>query len=88
MEGAPAGHDPVAAEIGYRAPHRYLVFYYDSDAPYFDGILRIGRVDGDMSAIAHQAGNFSATIERVRVESLRCQCPLSSPPSTTCMRST
>lgn len=65
MKGAPAGHDPVGGEIGYWAPAGDLVFYYDSDAPYFDGIVRIGRVDGDMSAIAHQDENFSATIERV-----------------------
>ena len=55
----------VAGEIGYWAPDGDLVFYNDSDAPYFDGIVRIAWVDGDMSAIAHQDGNFSATIERV-----------------------
>ena len=36
LEGAPAGHDPVAGDIGYWAPAGNLVFYYDSDAPYWE----------------------------------------------------
>src|SRR5829696_3535110 len=46
LEGAPEGHDPAAGDIGYWAPDGDLVFYYDSDAPFFNGIVRIGEFDG------------------------------------------
>jgi hypothetical protein len=65
LEGAPEGHDPAAGDIGYWAPGGDLVFYYDDDAPFFNGIVRIGEFDSDVSAIARQSGDFSATIERV-----------------------
>jgi hypothetical protein len=42
-----------------------LVFYYDSDAPFFNGIVRIGEFDGETDAIERQSEDFSATIERV-----------------------
>jgi hypothetical protein len=41
-----------------------LVFYYDSDAPFFNGIVSIGEFDGEMDAIERQNEDFSATIER------------------------
>src|SRR4051795_4054789 len=31
LEGVPAGHDPVAGDIGYWAPDGQLVLYYDCD---------------------------------------------------------
>jgi hypothetical protein len=64
LEGAPQGHDPGAGDIGYWAPEGDLVFYYDSEAPYFGGIVRIGEFDGDMDAIERQSEDFSVTIER------------------------
>jgi hypothetical protein len=64
LEGAPEGHDPAAGDIGYWAPDGDLVFYYDSDAPFFNGIVRIGEFDGDMDAIERQSEDFSVTIER------------------------
>jgi hypothetical protein len=63
LDGAPEGHDPAAGEIGYWAPDGDLVFYYDSDAPFFNGIVRIGEFDGDMDALERQSGDFSVTIE-------------------------
>jgi hypothetical protein len=66
LEGAPAGHDPAAGDIGYWAPDGDLVFYYDSDAPSFNGIVRIGEFDGDMHAIERQSDDFRVTIERAR----------------------
>jgi hypothetical protein len=41
-----------------------LVFYYDSDAPFFNGIVRIGEFDGEMDAIGRQSEEFSVAIER------------------------
>jgi hypothetical protein len=64
IEGAPEGHDPAAGDIGYWAPDDDLVFYYDSDAPFFNGIVRIGEFDGELDAIERQGDNFSVTIER------------------------
>jgi hypothetical protein len=64
LDGAPEGHDPAAGDIGYWAPDRDLVFYYDSDAPFFNGIVRIGEFDGKMDAIARHTENFSVTVER------------------------
>jgi hypothetical protein len=63
LDGAPAGHDPAAADIGYWAPDGDLVFYYDSDAPHFDGIVPIGRLDGDADALERQSGDFRVTIQ-------------------------
>jgi hypothetical protein len=64
LEGAPEGHDPAAGDIGYWAPGGDLVFYYDDDAPYFDGIVRIGEFGGDMDALERQSDDFSVTVER------------------------
>jgi hypothetical protein len=64
LEGAPGGHDPAAGDIGYWAPDGGLVFYYDSDAPFFNGIVHIGDFDGEMDAIERQSEDFSVTIER------------------------
>jgi len=64
LAGAPEGHDPAAGDIGYWAPDGDLVFYYDSDAPFFNGIVRLGEFDGGMDAIERQGGDFSVTIER------------------------
>ena len=64
LEGAPEGHDPAAGDIGYWAPDGDLVFYYDSDAPFFNGIVRIGEFDGELDAIERQRDDFSITIER------------------------
>lgn len=64
LEGAPKGHDPAAGDIGYYSPGGDLVFYYDSEAPFFNGIVRIGEFDGGMGAIERQSGDFSVRIER------------------------
>ena len=64
LDGAPDRHDPSAGDIGYWAPDGDLVFYYDSDAPFFNGIVRIGEFDGEMDAIERQSQDFTATIER------------------------
>jgi hypothetical protein len=64
LDGAPEGHDPAAGDIGYWAPDGDLVFYYDSDAPFFNGIVRIGEFDGDIDALERQSDDFRATTER------------------------
>ena len=64
LEGAPEGQDPAAGDIGYWAPDSDLVFYYDSDAPFFNGIVRIGEFDGDLEALRRQGDDFDVSIER------------------------
>jgi hypothetical protein len=64
VDGAPAGHDPVAGDIGYWAPDGHLVLYYDDAAPYWNGIVRIGELDGDMAAIKRLPEGARVTIER------------------------
>ena len=63
VDKAPAGHDPAAGDIGYWAPGGDFVLYYDDDAPYFDGIVRIGEIDGDAQAITRLPEDSRVTIE-------------------------
>jgi hypothetical protein len=63
--GMPAGDDPVPTDVGYYAPSRNLVFYYD-DVGYFTGIMRIGQFYSSMDAITSQTGDFTATVELAR----------------------
>jgi len=64
LGGAPAGHDPVAGDIGYWSPDGHLVLYYDDAAPYWNGIVRIGELDGDMAAVKRLPDGARVTIER------------------------
>jgi hypothetical protein len=63
-DGVPAGADPEINDIGYYAPSSDLVLYY-GDVGYFNGIVRIGRLDAeDMSVIARRPDGFELTIDR------------------------
>jgi len=62
-EGAPDAHDPVAGDLGYFAPGGDLVVYHDDEAPEFPGIVRIGRLNGDLDALARQDDEFEATVD-------------------------
>src|SRR5215213_8497576 len=66
LKGAPEAHDPAARDIGYWAPDGDLAFYYDDDAPAFEGIVRIGEINGDVQALARWSGDVEATVERAR----------------------
>jgi hypothetical protein len=66
VDGAPDGHDPAAGDLGYWAPGGDLVLYYDDSAPYFDGIVRIGELEGGLEALERQNDDLSVSIERVR----------------------
>lgn len=62
MDRMPKGDDPDVGDIGYYAPWGNLVLYY-GDVGYWNGIARIGRIHGDLSPIADQSADFTATIE-------------------------
>ncbi len=63
-DGVAPGHDPSAGDIGYWAPDGDLVFYYDDAAPYFDGIVRIGKLHGDLAALRRQGDGVAVTVAR------------------------
>jgi len=63
LDGAPAGHDPVAGDIAYWAPDGDLVLYYDDAAPNFNGIVRIGELEGDLAAAKRLPEGMRVTIE-------------------------
>jgi hypothetical protein len=62
-DGVPAGSDPEIDEIGYYAPGRNLVLYY-GDVGYYTGIIRIGRFEDTIAAIADQPDGLTVTVER------------------------
>ena len=66
LDDPSAGHDPRAGDIGYWGPGGDFVLYYDDDAPYFDGIVRIGELDGDMGALQRLPEGASVTIQHAR----------------------
>ena len=47
----PDGADPDTADLGYYAPSNDLVLYY-GDQAYYDGIVILGRLHGDVDALA------------------------------------
>ena len=65
-ERAPDTHDPVAGDLGYYAPGGDLVLYHDDAAPEFPGIVRIGRLQGDLDALARQDDEFEATVDSAK----------------------
>ena len=48
--GQPDGADPVVGDLGYYEPWGNLVLYY-GDQSYYDGIVRLGTLHGDVDAI-------------------------------------
>jgi hypothetical protein len=49
-DGVPSGADPEVDDLGYYAPAGELVLYY-GDVGYFEGIVRLGRLDPALSAL-------------------------------------
>ena len=62
MAGMPAGAAPRTGDLGYYAPGRVLVLY-TSDVGFWNGIARIGRIDGDLSVITSRSDDFTVTID-------------------------
>ncbi|WP_328856616.1 cyclophilin-like fold protein [Williamsia herbipolensis] len=59
----PSGADPDVGDLGYYAPGNDLVLYY-GDQSYYDGIVILGRLDGDLSALARTPGTITVTVSR------------------------
>lgn len=62
MEGAPAGESAPAGTIGWYAPSGVIVLYY-ADVGRYNGIVRIGEMDGDASLLSGWRGSRPVTIE-------------------------
>lgn len=62
MEGMPAGESAPSGTIGYYAPGGVVVLYY-TDVGRFNGIVRIGQMDGDYSILQGWSDARAITIE-------------------------
>ncbi len=62
LEGMPAGDDADPLTIGYYAPDRALVLYYDH-VGYYNGIVRLGEFD-DLEAVRDHDDAFTARLSR------------------------
>ena len=51
VSSEPRGRDGKRGEISYFAPWNTFVIYYGYQ-PYYDGIVRLGVIDGDVSSVA------------------------------------
>ncbi len=63
MEGMPAGESAPTGTIGWYAPGGVIVLYY-TDVGRYNGIVRIGQMDSDVSILRSWGGSRSITIER------------------------
>ena len=63
----PAGADPDVGDLGYYAPGQDLVLYH-GDQSYFDGIVVLGRLEGDLTALAHLDGDVDVQITRLTTD--------------------
>lgn len=57
----PSGADPDVGDLGYYAPGQDLVLYY-GDQSYFDGIVILGRLEGDLAALADLDGDIDVQV--------------------------
>ncbi|MBE9182973.1 hypothetical protein IQ268_31035 [Oculatella sp. LEGE 06141] len=60
-EDAPPGSDPSVGDIAYYAPWENLAIYY-RDFGYSDGLIILGKIDGDIEAL-NVPGSVDVTIE-------------------------
>lgn len=63
ISGAPPGVDPQVGDVAYYAPWGNLAIFY-RDFGYSAGLVRLGRIDGDVSALAVR-GTVKMRIEAV-----------------------
>lgn len=64
VAGAPEGADPDVADLGYYAPSNDLVLYY-GDQSYYDGIVILGRLQGDVRKLAEVTGDLEVRVRRL-----------------------
>ena len=64
MDDMPSGESAPTGTIGYYAPGGVLVLYY-TDVGRFNGIVRLGHIDSDVSVLRDWQESRPVTIERV-----------------------
>ena len=62
-DGAPEGIDPSPGDLAYFAPWGNLALY-TGDAPYYVGIVELGRFDGALDGLAGLPDGSPVRIER------------------------
>jgi hypothetical protein len=60
----PDGAEPDVADLGYYVPGQDLVLYYRNQS-YFDGIVLLGRLEGDLAALAELEGDIDVQVVRL-----------------------
>lgn len=63
MEGMPSGESASAGTIGWYAPGGVIVLYY-TNVGHYNGIVRIGEMDGSASILTGWTSSRSVIIER------------------------
>jgi hypothetical protein len=61
--GAPGGHDPEVGDITYYAPWGNLAIFYE-DFDYSPGLVKLGRIDSGIEALAGSSGEVTVTVSR------------------------
>jgi hypothetical protein len=64
VSGMPKGDRAPAGDISYYSPTGSLVLYY-RDVGYWDGIVRLGRLDDQLTLIAGLPDGLQAIVERM-----------------------
>jgi hypothetical protein len=64
LADAPDGADPNVADLGYYAPSNDLVLYY-GDQSYYQGIVILGHLQGDVGALAEVEGDLKVQVRRL-----------------------
>lgn len=59
----PDGAEPHVADLGYYAPSNDLVLYYGNQS-YHPGIVILGRLQGDIGALAEMDGDLNVQVRR------------------------
>lgn len=62
--GEAAGMDPDVGDLTYYAPWGNIAFFY-RDFGYADGLIPLGRVDGDVSVLASIEDGAEAVVTRL-----------------------
>ena len=61
--GALDGHDPEVGDITYYAPWGNLAIFY-RDFDYSPGLVKLGRIDSGIEALAGSSGEVTVTVSR------------------------
>lgn len=64
VSGLPMGDRASAGDIGCYSPNGSLVLYY-KDVGYWEGFVRLGRLDDQSTLIASLPDGLQAVVERV-----------------------